>query len=530
MANNNNLNIAVVGGGYWGKNLVRNFHELGVLHTLCDTDQSIREESADKCPGLFTTKNFDQVLADPSINGVVIATPAVMHYQMTKEALQAGKDVLVEKPLSLTLKEGQKLADLATSLNRVLMVGHILEYHPAVQKLSELIKAGELGQIQYVYSNRLNMGKLRTEENVLWSFAPHDIAVIIRLLGEMPATVSATGGEYLNSGIADVTLTNLTFISGVKAHIFVSWLHPFKEQKLVVVGSKKMAVFDDTASDKLVVYPHRVNWVGRRPVAEKAEAETVEIPSLEPLKEECRHFINCIQERAEPLTGAAEALRVLAVLAAAQNSLEHNGQQIELKPQPNPSQQTEFFVHPTAIVEEGAQIGKTTKVWHFSHVMPDTVIGENCNIGQNVFIARHTSIGSNVKIQNNVSIYEGVVLEDDVFCGPSCVFTNVKTPRSAYPRNAAGDYSKTLVKKGATIGANATIICGITIGEHALIGAGAVVTKDVPAHAVVYGNPAKVKGWICKCGGYLQNIGLNELKCDQCSTLIKKFEYLFNHD
>ncbi len=518
MTNNNQVKIAVVGGGYWGKNLVRNFHELGVLHTLCDTDQAIREESSNKCPGLITTANFKQVLADPTINGLVIATPAVMHYQMTREALQAGKDVLVEKPLALTLEEGQQLATLAASLNRVLMVGHILEYHPAVQKLSELIKAGELGQIQYIYSNRLNMGKLRTEENVLWSFAPHDIAVIIRLLGEMPVTVSATGGEYLNSGIADVTLTNLAFKSSVKAHIFVSWLHPFKEQKLVLVGSKKMAVFDDTASDKLVVYPHRVNWVGGQPVAEKAKAETVELPDLEPLKEECRHFIKCIVERTEPLTGADEALRVLAVLAAAQNSLEHNGQQIELKPQPILAQQTAYYIHPTSIVEEGAEIGSGSSIWHFSHIMPGAKIGQQCNIGQNVFIARNSRIGNNVKIQNNVSIYEGVILEDDVFCGPSCVFTNVKTPRSAYPRNTADDYTETLLKKGVSVGANATIVCGITIGEHALIGAGAVVTKDVPPHAVVYGNPAKVKGWICKCGNLTLKKEKSNLECNNCGS------------
>ena len=515
---NSQVNIAVVGGGYWGKNLVRNFYELGVLHTLCDTDQSIREESANKWPGLFTTDNFKQVLADPAINGVVIATPAAMHYWMTMEALRSGKDVLVEKPLALTLKEGQELADLATSLNKVLMVGHVLEYHPAVQKLRELIEEGELGRIQYVYSNRLNMGKLRTEENVLWSFAPHDIAVIIRLLDEMPSTVSATGAEYLNSGIADVTLTNLAFESGVRAHIFVSWLHPFKEQKLVVVGSKKMAVFDDTAIDKLVVYPHRVNWVGSLPVAEKAEAEVVGIANLEPLKEECWHFINCIHERTEPLTGAENAIRVLAVLSAAQNSLEHNGQQVELTLQTNPAQQTGYFVHSTAIVEKGALIGKDTKIWHHSHVMPETVIGEKCNIGQNVFIARNTRIGSNVKIQNNVSIYEGVTLEDDVFCGPSCVFTNVKTPRSAYPRNTADDYTGTLIKKGASIGANATIVCGITIGEHVLIGAGAVVTKDVPAHAVAYGNPAMVEGWVCKCGEETVGKEADRLECDRCGT------------
>lgn len=518
MTNKNQVKIAVVGGGYWGKNLVRNFYELGALQTICDTDQAIREESLRLYPGISTVCSYEEVLNDASITGVVIATPAIMHYQMTKEALQAGKDVLVEKPLALKLSEGEELSALASSTGRIIMVGHILEYHPAVQKLAQMVKNGELGKIQYIYSNRLNMGKIRTEENILWSFAPHDISVIIRLLGEMPTVVSATGGEYLNKGIADVTLTHLTFNSGVRAHIFVSWLHPFKEQKLVVVGSEKMAVFDDTIKDKLILYPHRVSWVGRQPVAEKAEGEVVAIPTAEPLKEECLHFINCIQTRSEPLTGSNEALGVLAVLSSAQKSLEQNGKQIELQAASIEDTKKDFYIHPTGIVEEGSEIGSGSSVWHFSHIMPGAKIGQKCNIGQNVFIARNTSIGNNVKIQNNVSIYEGVILEDDVFCGPSCVFTNVKTPRCAYPRNTASDYTETLVKKGSSIGANATIVCGITVGEHALIGAGAVVTKDVLSHAVIYGNPAKIKGWVCKCGTVIVDKKADRLGCDRCGT------------
>jgi UDP-2-acetamido-3-amino-2,3-dideoxy-glucuronate N-acetyltransferase len=363
------------------------------------------------------------------------------------------------------------------------------------------------------------MGKLRTEENVLWSFAPHDIAVIMRLLGEKPVSVSATGGEYLNKGIADVTLTNLAFNSGVNAHIFVSWLHPFKEQKLVVVGSEKMAVFDDTAKDKLVLYHHRVNWVGRKPIAEKAEAEIISIPDDEPLKEECRHFIDCIINRNTPLTGANEALKVLEVLSAAQNSLDKDGQIINLPNVASKPPSDHCYCHPTAVIDQGVEIGPGTKVWHFSHLQTGAVIGENCSLGQNVNIGNNVRIGSGVKIQNNVSVYEGVELEDYVFCGPSMVFTNDLTPRSRFPKGSQG-YLKTLVKTGASIGANATIVSGVTIGEYALIGAGAVVVKNVSAHSVVYGNPAKVKGWICKCGKVMGDKKATKLECKQCETAL----------
>ena len=316
MSDYQNIKVAVVGGGYWGKNLVRNFAELGSLYQVCDNSASVRESFMNQYPGVTTTDNYSQVLENPDINAVVIATPAALHYEMTKLALKAGKDVLVEKPLALEVKEGKELAALAAEKKKVLMVGHILEYHPAVKKLVELVRTGHLGKIHYIYSNRLNLGKFRTEENILWSFAPHDISVILRILNEVPHSVSANGGEYLSKGIADVTITNLLFNSGVKAHIFVSWLHPFKEQKLVVVGSEKMAVFDDVAEDKLLLYPHKVNWLGRLPVAEKVEAEVIALPDAEPLKEECKHFLQCVAERTEPLTGSNNAINVLSVLSA----------------------------------------------------------------------------------------------------------------------------------------------------------------------------------------------------------------------
>ncbi len=503
-------NIAVIGGGYWGQNLVRNFAGLGALHTICDNSPQNLDRLKKLYPSVKTEPKLERILADKEIKGVVISTPAVFHYSMAKQALEAGKDVFVEKPLSLTLEEGAELVNLAGKTGRVLMVGHLLEYHPAIVKLKELVDAGELGKINYIYSSRLNLGKFRTEENILWSFAPHDISVILLLLGEMPNQVSAHGGQYLSRGVEDVTVTTMSFGGGTKAHIFVSWLHPYKEQKLIVIGDKKMAVFDDMLPEnKLALYENYVEWHGRVPVHNKTAAVPVKFVMDEPLKLECRHFLDCMVSRQSPRTNGEKGLKVLQVLNACQESLQEQGAMVSLN-------RSKYYVHPASMVEEPVSIGEGTKIWHFSHVMPDVVIGSKCNIGQNVFVAGDVRIGNNVKIQNNVSIYAGVILEDDVFCGPSCVFTNVKMPRSHRPQR--DKYAPTLVKKGATIGANSTIVCGNTIGRYAFIGAGAVVTKDVPDYALVYGNPARVQDWVCECGTKLSFGKNNKAKCVSCDT------------
>ena len=310
--------IGLVGFGYWGKNILRNLYKLGVLHTACDTNLTAISDYKEKFPDINYTDSFDSVLKCNDIKAVAIATPAVTHYELVKRSLMAGKDVFVEKPLALTVKEGKALVELAERGKRILMVGHILQYHPAVIKLKELISTGALGKIQYIYSNRLNIGKLRTEENILWSFAPHDISVILMLLNEEPIEVSSFGGDYLNKGIFDTTLTTMVFKHGVKAHIFVSWIHPYKEQKLIVVGSKAMAVFDDVSIEKLFVYPHRIEWKdGKIPVAQKADYNIVPIDKGEPLKEELNHFAECVLKRKRPKTDGTEGLRVLKILESA---------------------------------------------------------------------------------------------------------------------------------------------------------------------------------------------------------------------
>lgn len=233
------VKVAVVGSGYWGKNLVRNHYQLGSLGLICDKNQTVLDNFRQQYPEVETCLALTEVLNNEEISAVVLATPAETHYALAREALEAGKHVYVEKPLVLDAADGRELIRLADTRGLTLMVGHLLHYHPAFVRLGELARSGELGRINYIYSNRLNLGKIRREENILWSFAPHDISMILALAGERPSSVTATGGSYLHKKIADVTTTHLEFPSGLKAHIFVSWLHPFKEQKLVVVGEKK---------------------------------------------------------------------------------------------------------------------------------------------------------------------------------------------------------------------------------------------------------------------------------------------------
>lgn len=497
-------NLAVVGGGYWGKNLIRNFYELGALSFICDKNDVLKEFYAEKYPQVRFCTTFESVLNNESIDGVVLATPAAQHYAMAKQAFEHGKDVFVEKPLALSLAEAKELIALAEEQSQVLMVGHILQYHNAVLKLKSLIENGELGKLQYIYSNRLNIGKIRSEENILWSFAPHDISVILMLLGEMPKRLTTSGGHYLQEKVADTTITSMTFESGVKAHIFVSWLHPFKEQKLVVVGDKKMAVFNDTVEDKLVLYPHTVEWRDRIPVAAKADAEIVPVTMSEPLKAECEHFLSCIENRTIPKTDGHEGLRVLKVLTASQQSLDNEGSGVDLNRERGLTgtrgQKNEpcFFVHESSFIDDDVSIGDGTRIWHFSHVLRGSRIGEKCSFGQNVVVGPNVTIGKGCKVQNNVSIFEGLTLEDYVFCGPSMVFTNVLNPRAEIGR--MDEMRHTLIKTGASLGANCTIVCGHTIGRYSFVGAGAVVTKDVPDYGLVLGNPAVLHGWMCRCG------------------------------
>jgi UDP-2-acetamido-3-amino-2,3-dideoxy-glucuronate N-acetyltransferase len=329
------MKLAIVGAGYWGANLVRVFHGLGVLDVICESNTRRAQELANLYPNVRVEPSFEAVLADRSVDAVAIATPAETHYKLAKQALLAGKDVYVEKPMTLHSNETMDLTCIAESSGRILMVGHLLEFHPAILRLQQLIGEGYLGRIEYIYSNRLNLGKVRREENALWSFAPHDISVILLLLNELPIQVTATGGTYLQPNIADVTVSTMLFNRGTRAHLFVSWLHPFKEQKLVIVGEKRMAVFDDVRkSDKLQVYDKRIDLVEGQFVVERPVAQSIEFPADEPLLSECRHFLECIEARRTPKTDGHDAWRVLRVMEACQRSLSMNGEPVQLETAP----------------------------------------------------------------------------------------------------------------------------------------------------------------------------------------------------
>ncbi len=318
------IRVACVGAGYWGKNLIRNFEGLGVLEAICDGSQEVLAEFSAQYPGVKCCSNLSEILDDDKIQAVSVATPAETHFKIVKQILLSGKHVYVEKPLCLDEKEAEECISLAKERDLTLMVGHLLWYHPMVLKIKEMIKQGDIGKLRYLYSNRLNMGLLRKEENVLWSFAPHDISMILGLVGESPSSVEAFGSGFLVEGNVDKAIGVLNFSGNVSAHVFVSWLHPFKEQKLVVVGDEAMLVFDDTQAwdEKLAVYDHAVEWDGAIPKAIKGEARYVKLPESEPLRNECEHFIESVTNSSKPRTDGDEGLRVLNVLNQLQRSMD----------------------------------------------------------------------------------------------------------------------------------------------------------------------------------------------------------------
>jgi len=325
------MNLAVVGAGYWGVNLIRVFKQLGVLRAICDFDLSKIQALALEHGDLRVQVNYVDILHDSAIEAIVIATPAETHYTLAKQALLAGKDVFIEKPLTLRAWETEELTTIAERYRRILMIGHLLESHPAITRLQEMINDGYLGRVEYTYSNRLNLGKVRREENALWSFAPHDISIILLLLNQLPIQVTPAGGTYLQPNVADVTVSTMLFARGTRAHIFVSWLHPYKEQKLVVVGEKSMAVFDDVRkADKLQLYDKRIDLVNGQFVVERPKPQIVEFPATEPLMLECQHFVQYVQTRSTPKTDGKDAWRVLKVMEASQRSLSMNGEPVPL--------------------------------------------------------------------------------------------------------------------------------------------------------------------------------------------------------
>lgn len=318
--------IALLGAGTWGRNLLRVLTEFEEIGAVFDPDP----RALGQVPPHLRARSFEEVLGNAAIEGVVIATPAATHFDLARTALLANRDVFVEKPLTLDPAEGADLVELADRLGRVLMVGHVTLYHPAILELKQLLRRGELGRPQYLYSNRLNSGARETE-NILWSFAPHDFAVLLYLLEASPTEILAVGSSHLKEGRADVTLTHLKFPGGERAHIFVSWLHPMREHRLVVTGERRMAHFaDDERGGSLSLYDIGVGKSGERSVRPSAAMDVVPLPPQEPLRLEIGHFLECMDRREEPLTGGRHGLEVVRLLAAADASLRGGGVPITL--------------------------------------------------------------------------------------------------------------------------------------------------------------------------------------------------------
>lgn len=333
------IEIGQVGLGAWGKNLLRNFNMLNQCHVkmACDTDATQCAKASEMFPRVVITNKYEDIIKDDKIEAVVIATPPTMHYQMTVKAIEAGKDVFVEKPLVLDLDEGKKLVELADKNDRILMVGHIMEYHPASLLLKQYIEDGVLGEVYYLYSSRINLGKVRDIENSLWSFAPHDVSLIMFLLGKYPSRVAATGSSYLQKSVEDVCFMTMHFDDKTMAHVHVSWLDPHKERKLTIVGSKRMVVFDDTrASEKIWLYDKGVDTKLDYTTYDEymslriGDITIPHVPSGEPLRFECKHFLDCVKDHKHPRSDGDDGLRVLSVLQAAQNSLDKGGAPIEV--------------------------------------------------------------------------------------------------------------------------------------------------------------------------------------------------------
>ncbi|MCC6349009.1 MAG: Gfo/Idh/MocA family oxidoreductase [Candidatus Eisenbacteria bacterium] len=337
------IGIAVVGTGDWGANLVRNFSNLpgARLVAVCDADAKRLEKTAAQYAGTKAYSDVAQVAADPDIQGVVVAASAVSHYPLAKSLLEAGKDVYVEKPLTLEVAHAEELCRLAKQKGRVLMVGHLLLYHPGVQYLKKMVQDGSIGDLLYIYCQRVNLGKVRRDENALWSFAPHDLSVVLHLLEAEPLDVVARGSDFLQSGVEDVVFVDMKFPGGKLAHVHVSWLDPHKLRKFTVVGSQKMVVFDDMeASEKIRIYDKGVDRAGQ--IVSYGDALTVRsgdilIPKIslqEPLRLECLHFVECVRDRKTPLTDGLGGLRVVKVLDAAQKSLRSGGAPVAIQPLP----------------------------------------------------------------------------------------------------------------------------------------------------------------------------------------------------
>lgn len=488
--------IILVGLGRWGANIHRTLQSKG----LC----TITVDPVIGCGAEYTT--LSTALLHHSKLAVIIATPPHTHFPLAKEALQAGRYVLVEKPMCVSVEEAEELSELSEGR---LMVDHLLMHSSPHRRLLRLCKDGVIGRLRRVKMTRFNFGTVRKHENVLWSLLAHDVSLLLGLFTGAVKDVRCVGQAVVTEGVEDYVDVSVRFDDGCIGQVEGAWMHPYKERRAVVYGESGCLVLNEWFHSEKGVEKGGLRWYKWSATTREAgvdiEKKEMPLPEMdeetaglhkEALRNVIEHFWRCSQGLERISSDADAGLGVVRVLSAATQSLKSNGIATQVARRPCTADNG-AYIHPSATVDSGAMVGAGCKVWHYSHLMGTCTVGSNVSIGQNVFIGASVRIGSGCKIQNNVSVYGGVTVEEEVFLGPHCAFTNVKRPRAF----TKGVLEGTVVRRGATVGANATVVCGVTLGEYCLVGAGSVVTRDVERFAVVVGNPARRVGWVGKDGG-----------------------------